>query len=160
MALRWLIVLLLATAALTETVGRVSRTLAPDFYQLWGVPAAARLAGGSLGSPYRDLPGYWSVLSRHAEASSDAPRRAAHRLWPTLSPIAAPLLFVAFALLPGDYTTAVSVYAGLQALAFFGALLGLGRLFPLDRFLLVSLAFLLVRLYEPLASDMRLGNVG
>src|SRR5262249_49086609 len=53
-----------------------------------------------------------------------------------------------------------SLYAGLQAIAFLAALLALGRLLGLDRFLLLCLAFILLRAYEPLASDMRLGNVG
>jgi glycosyl transferase family 87 len=156
---RWLIVLLLAAAAFSETAGRVSRVVAPDLYQLWGVSAAARLSGHTLGSPYKDLPGYWVVLSRRAEGSSDPRLRAAHTLWPTLSPIAAPLLFVPFALLPGDYATAAILFAILQALAFLASMVLLGRLFRHDRFLLLCLAFILLRAYEPLSSDMRLGNV-
>ena len=154
-----LIVLLLAAAAFGETVGRVSRVVAPDLYQLWGVSAAARLSGHTLGSPYTDLRSYWAVLGRHAEGSSDPRLRAVHKLWPGLNPVSAPLLFVAFALLPDDYAMAAIVFASLQALAFLAAMVLLGRLFRYDLFLFLCLAFILLRSYEPLSSDMRLGNV-
>ncbi|HEV8439370.1 MAG TPA: hypothetical protein VGT40_14865 [Methylomirabilota bacterium] len=156
---RWLIVALLAMIAFSETLGRASRTVAPDFYQLWAVSAAVRADGVSLGSPYKDSRGYWAILTRQAETSADPRRKAVHKLWPNLSPVASPFLFVLFALLPADYTTAATLFASLQAVMFLAAVALLGHLFRFDRFVLACLALILVRAYEPLASDMRLGNI-
>ena len=47
-----LILVMLASFALPQTVTGFATTIGMDFYHFWGAPVAVRLTGHTLGAPY------------------------------------------------------------------------------------------------------------
>jgi hypothetical protein len=134
-----------------------------DFYQYWGIGAATRLIGEGLGSPYRDVEGYASVLDRHASTSGDERLTRAnhdiHARYPRgLDPTNSPLLYVLFSPLPTGYSSAYAIFLGLRVVLLLAALVllvppGGGGIATL------ATALAVVGLYLPLGADARVGNL-
>jgi hypothetical protein len=155
-----LILLLLAGVAASQSIERVSRTIGFDFYQFWGVPVARRLAGPTLGSPYRDGARYAETLTTYAAASSDARLKTANDFWKRPDFAGSPLLYPLFAPVSSDYGRAVSTYQALQLICFVAALVLLGRLHRWAPFFSLCLGLLCLLFYNPLLSELHTGNLG
>jgi hypothetical protein len=155
-----LILLILVQLVVAQSLNLVPRIITVDFFQYWGVGAARRMATEPLGTPYRDMRAYWTVLNQHTTGSSvaklDALSRAANRPGFT----ATPLTYLGFAAFPADFTTAAAVYHVIQLLAFFGGVIVVGRVYRFALFPLVCLACVLVLGSGPVSSDLRVGNIG
>ena len=159
-ALRILIVAMLGFLVLSQSLARFSETVGIDFYQFWGVPAAMRLTGQTLGSPYIHAPRYRAVLNEYAATANQPKLRLAHRSWSGPDYTGTPLLYLVFALASNDYAFSLGLFHSLQILAFLGACLLLGSLYRLDRFSLLCFALVCLVAYQPLLSDLRVGNLG
>jgi hypothetical protein len=154
------VVVMLGLFALTQLMSRYAETVGVDFYQFWGVPTAMRLTGGTLGTPYTSGERYHAVLKEYAAASGQPKLRVAHRFWSGPDFAGSPLLYRVFALTSADYTASLGVFHLLQVVSFVGACLLLGYLFRFDPFQLLCLTLVCLLFYQPLLSDLRVGNVG
>lgn len=155
-----LILVILASLALSQSVAHISRVVGMDFYQFWGVPVARRLTGQALGLPYRNGQRYVETLTAYTARANDAKLKAANGFWGGPDFAGSPLLYTVFTLVSNDYTVAVQTFQALQLVFFLGAFLLLGALYRFDPFHLLCLAFLCVLFYQPLLSDLRLANLG
>jgi hypothetical protein len=155
-----LILVILASLALSQSAAHISRVVGMDFYQFWGVPVAMRLTGHTLGSPYRNGQRYFETLKAYTARVNDAKLKAANGFWGGPDFAGSPLLYTVFTLASNDYTVAVQTFQALQIVLFLGAFLLLGALYRFDPFHLLCLALLCVLFYQPLLSDLRLANLG
>ena len=155
-----LILVILASLALSQSAAHISRVVGMDFYQFWGVPVALRLTGHTLGSPYRNGQRYVETLTAYTARMNDAKLKAANGFWGGPDFAGSPLLYTVFTLVSNDYTVAVQTFQALQIVLFLGAFLLLGALYRFDPFHLLCLALLCVLFYQPLLSDLRLANLG
>jgi hypothetical protein len=155
-----LILLMLAAMTVPQMVGRVSETIGVDFYHFWGVPTALRLTGHTLGAPYTNGQRYHAVLKEYAATANQPKLRSASRFWGGPDFTGSPLLYRAFAMVSSDYTFALGVFQTLQILLFLGACLVVGSLQRMDLFYVFCLALLCLLIYQPLLSDLRVGNLG
>ena len=155
-----LIVLILVQLVGGWSIGLFPRLTAIDFYQYWGVSAALRLSGYTLGGPYRNHEKYHAVL-RDLAAQSDQPKLAAvSRAMPRPSFTATPFLYMLFGTFPADYTRAVGLFQTLQVVLFLTAVFLLGMIYRFQIFPLICLALLLLVSSGPLFADLRVGNLG
>jgi hypothetical protein len=151
---------MLGSFAVPQTITRFAETVGVDFYHFWGVPVAKRLAGPTLGAPYRQGERYQSLLEDFAKTVNQPKLRAAQRFWRAPDFTATPLLYQAFGVVSDDYTVALAIFRGLQIVSFLGACLVLGHLYQLDPFSWLSFALICLLLYQPLLSDLRVANLG
>ena len=151
---------MLASLALPQAIAKFSETIGVDFYHFWGVPVARRLAGATLGTPYGQGERYQTALKQYATTVNQPRLHAAQRFWSAPDFTGSPLLYQAFGLVSDDYTMSLAVFRALQILAFLGACLLLGFLYRFDRFYLLCFALISLLLYQPLLSDLRVGNLG
>jgi hypothetical protein len=155
-----LIVLILVQLVVGWSIGLFPRLTAIDFYQYWGVSAALRLSGYTLGGPYRNHQQYRAVLQDLA-AQSDQPKLAAvSQAMPRPSFTATPFLYMLFGTLPADYTRAIGLFQTLQVVLFLTAVVLLGMIYRFQIFPLICLALLLLVSSGPLFADLRVGNLG
>ena len=154
---RLLIVAMLASLALSQSIARFGETIGVDFYHLWGVPVARRIS--DLGSPYRDGERYYAVLRQHAATANQPKLSAAQRFWSTPDFTGSPLLYTVMRVVSNDYTLSLAVFRALQILAFIGACLLLGFLSRFDPFSLLCFPLICLLGYQPLLSDLRVANV-
>lgn len=159
-ALSALIVLILLSLALSQSVEQIRSTNGIDFYQYWGVPVALRLAGDTLGPPYTNGWRYTDTLTAYAATVDDPKLKAANRFWKGPDFAASPLLYTAFTWVSSSYTVSLIAFQTLQFVLFLGSFLLLGYLSRLDPLCLACLALLLVLCYQPLLSDVRVANLG
>jgi hypothetical protein len=155
-----LIVLILLSLALSQSVGQFSGVIGIDFYQYWGVPVAMRLAGHTLGPPYRNGRRYTDTLTEYAATADDPRLKAANSSWKGPDFAASPLLYTAFTWVSGSYTASLVAFQTLQLVLFLASFLLLGYLYRLEPFYLACLALLCVLFYQPLLSDVRVANLG
>lgn len=155
-----LILLMLTSLAAPQLVGRVSESIGVDFYNFWGVPVALRLTGDTLGSPYTNGQRYHAVLKEYAATANQPKLRSASRFWSGPDFTGSPLLYSVFTLVSSDYTFSLGVFQTLQILTFLGACLLVGSLHRWNPFPLLCLALLCLLIYQPLLSDLRVGNLG
>jgi hypothetical protein len=155
-----LIVLILLSLALTQSVGYISGDIGIDFYQYWGVPVAMRLAGHTLGPPYRNGQRYTDTLTEYAATADDPMLKAASNSRKEPDFAASPLLYTAFTSVSSSYTVSLVAFRTLQLVLFLVSFLLLGYLYRLDPFYLACLALLCVLFYQPLVSDVRVANLG
>jgi hypothetical protein len=150
------IVLILLELVVAQSLNLFPRVPMIDFYQYWGVSAARRLVGETLGTPYTEAARYRAVLTENAARSGQS---KIERIRPP-SFTATPFAYMLFAAFPADYTRAALLFHLLQILLFLAAVILLGRIYHYPLPLLVCLALLLVLGSGPLSSDLRLGNLG
>lgn len=159
-----LIVLVLLLLARSQSVGYIwgdSGNIGIDFYHFWGVPAAMRLAPHELGSPYGNGPLYSNVLIEYADKTPDPRLKAASSFWGARPDFtASPLLYTTFSHFSDFYTVSLVAFRKLQLAIFLTSFVLLGYFCRLEPFHIACLAPLLVLFYQPLASDVRVGNVG
>ena len=129
-----------------------------DFYQFWGVPLA-REAGRLDATPYVDQAPYARVLNQMAEASADAKFRDANRLRRSLEPMATPFLYAVFSLFGTGYEAAQRIYTVILYAAAAIAGFALARLRGVDPWMAACAALLVLLTFNPLAQDVRSGNV-
>lgn len=129
-----------------------------DFYQFWGVPLA-REAGRLDETPYVDQAPYARVLNAMADASADAKFRDANRLRRSLEPMATPFLYAVFSVFGADYEAAQRIYTLVLYAAAALAAFVLARLRGLDAWMAACAALLVLLTFNPLAQDVRSGNV-
>jgi hypothetical protein len=155
-----LVLLILVQLVVAQSLNLVPRIITVDFFQYWGVGAARRMASEPLGTPYRDVRAYWTVLNTYTTGTGvpklDALNRAASKPGFT----ATPLTYTVFSVFPAEYTVAAAVYHVVQLLAFVGGVLVLGLVHRFALFPLLCLACLLVLGSGPVSSDLRVGNIG
>jgi hypothetical protein len=159
-ALRVLTLMILIFLAISQWLGEQARFNGVDFYQLWGVGAAQKLSGHSLGSPYTERERYAVVLNDYAGTVDYPSLTTASAVWKRLALTATPLLYVSFSMLPRDYSVAIGLFRGLQLLLFLLAFCILGIQYRYDRFQMACMALLFVLFFGPFRSDLRVGNVG
>ena len=158
-----LVVLLLAGLAIVSTLVRFHQAAGIDFLQFWAVSKAQKWSHGKLKSPYVETTQYHGVLTAYVDNSNDLRLRKAYQfnnqlysnrlyLWPT------PLYFLPFALLPNDYSHAFAIFQTTQILLFIASIFMLNLAPEGNRLWLASLVLLLLLAYEPLLSDLRVGN--
>jgi hypothetical protein len=155
-----LVVVLLASVALTQTIGRFGETIGIDYYHFWGVGMAKRLDGRTLGTPYGDGARYETVLRQYGEMVRQPRLRAVQRFWTAPDFTASPLLYRAFSVASDDYTLSLAVFRAIQAVAFVGAGLLLGALLGLGTLHVAALLLVASLVYQPLLSDLRVANLG
>jgi hypothetical protein len=154
-----LFLLLLVCMVVTRSIDRFSFSSGIDFYHYWGICNAQQWSSVPLGNPYADQARYAAVLNAHADRSQDGRLKAANEARRTLDPTGTPLLYAAFSFLPSNYSLAYAVFQAIQILMFVLAVVMLGWLYRCDRLWVWLIALLLAGMYEPLASDFRVGNV-
>ena len=155
-----LVLVMLGSFALPQTITRFAETIGVDFYHFWGVPVARRLAGPTLADPYRQGERYQAVLKDFAATVNQPRLRAAQRFWSAPDFTATPLLYQAFGVVSDDYTLSLATFRGVQIFAFLGACLYLGYLYRFYPFSLLCFALISLVLYQPLLSDLRVANLG
>jgi hypothetical protein len=69
-----------------------------------------------------------------------------------------PLFYAIFALMPLNYSFAFGIYQTLQIVFFIASIVMLGSMYDKHKYKLLSFALLLVLIYEPVLSDLRVGN--
>ncbi len=159
-ALPILIVVILAAAVLSQPVPRVFEAIGIDFYNFWGVPVALRLTGHTLDSPYTQGPRYSEVLKQYAATANQPKLTAAARFWAGPDYTASPLLYAAFAVVSSDYAASLQAFQIVQMLSFVAAFLLLGHVYRVGVLHLLFLTLLCFVSYQPLLSDLRVGNLG
>lgn len=130
-----------------------------DFYQFWGVSKAQKFSEHDLKSPYKEHEKYAEILSAYTDRSSDVRLKEAngyHRQAMDLT--GTPLFYAVFALLPVNYTFAFGIYQALQIVLFIASVVLLASIYNEHKSGFLLLALLLVLIYEPLLSDLRVGN--
>ena len=155
-----LILVMLGSFVLPQTIAGFAGTIGIDFYHFWGVPVAMRLTGHTLGGPYRQGERYQAVLKDYTATVSQPKLRSAQRFWGAPDFTATPLLYQAFGVVSDDYTFSLAVFRGLQVFSFLGACLLLGYLYRFEPYSLLCLALISLVLYQPLLSDLRVANLG
>jgi hypothetical protein len=155
-----LVLLLLAAVSLISTVQRAAANDGIDFYNLWGVPAALRLSGRGIGSPYTDGAEYLATLKSRAATAGDAKFASAGDYWKASDYTGSPLLYAAFGAFPLNYTRSLAVFQLLQLVAFLATCILLGRLYELDLVAVSCLALVCLMGYQPVLSDLRVANLG
>jgi hypothetical protein len=155
-----LIVVILVQLVVGWAIGLFPRLTAIDFYQYWGVSAALRLSGHTLGGPYRNQQQYRSVLRDFATQSDQSKLAAVSQAMPRPSFTATPFLYTLFGALPADYTRAIGLFQALQVVLFLTAVFLLGMIYRFQIFPLTCLALLLLVNSGPLYADLRVGNLG
>jgi len=156
----WLAVLTLL-ASLGQTVMVIRRTAAIDFYHFWLVGEAVRTEGASdvYGAQARERLGAL-FLERAAQPGVGEAQRQAATKFARLETTGTPLLYASFApFLTGDYDEDRQAYnfAALLLFVVLAAALAV-RLGYGARATVLMLVFVLAA-YEPVASDVRVGNV-
>lgn len=151
-----LILLILGQVVVAQSLNLFPRLTKIDFFQYWGVAAARRLSGDTLGPPYTDFRVYRAVLNDYAARSGDPKLQTLKGGGFTATPFAY-LLFAAF---PADYARALPLFHALQILLFLAAVILLGEVYHYPLFPLLCLALLLVLGSGPLFADLRVGNIG
>ncbi len=129
-----------------------------DFYQFWGVPVAKAVSAMRV-TPYVDPSAYAQVLNGMSDASESQKLHDANIKRRTLEPMGTPLLYATFALFPGDYDRAQTLFAFLQYLATGVAVFILARLRGAARWPAVWIALLVELTFVPFLHDVRVGNV-
>ena len=159
MKINILIIVLLASLAIPSSIRNFMVSPGMDFYQFWGVSKAQELSNYKLKSPYDEHAKYAEVLTAHVDRSSDVRLKKANGYFSNdLDLSGTPLFYLIFALLPVNYTSAFGIYQTLQIALFIASVVMLGSIYNEHRSGLLSLALLLVLIYEPLLSDLRVGN--
>ena len=135
-----------------------------DFCQSWGVSKAKQWSGGQLRSPYVDTTKYAEVLNAHADGSRDLRFRRANQInkklyQNKLALLGTPLYYLIFSFLPQYYSLAFGIFQVLQVILFITSVVMLNSGRHEYWLGLLSLALLLVVVYEPLLSDLRVGNI-
>ena len=129
-----------------------------DFYQFWGVPLA-REAGHLERTPYVDPAPYARVLNGMADASVSAKLRDANRLRRSLEPMATPFLYGLFSVFGADYENAQRIYTALLYAAAALSVFALARMRGVGGWMAGCTALLVLLTFNPLAQDVRSGNV-
>jgi hypothetical protein len=155
-----LLLLLLAAVTTTQLATRISQAPGSDHYQFWGVARARRLAGPTLGSPYRDGVRYFETLAAYTAASDDPKLKLAKQYWDQPDFAGTPLLYTIFALAPNEFTRGVVISQVLQVLVFLGAFLRLARLYRLGPLDALGLALCCILFYNPLLANLHVANLG
>jgi hypothetical protein len=154
-----LVSVLLAFSALAVSIGNFRESAGVDFYQYWGVAKAQKWRGGKLKSPYVEPAQYAAVLNAHADGSSDSRLKKANQSRRELELAQTPLCYTIFAFLPANYSLAFGIFQATQIILLLAATIMLGLSFSGNRTGLLPLALLLLIFYQPLLSDLRVGNL-
>jgi hypothetical protein len=158
---RLLLLAFLAVLALTETHSRFVNSPGVDFYHYWAVGKASRFSAEPLGSPYANRDAYAAALNARADSGQeDARFEAANRRRRQLDPTGTPLFYACFLFLPSDYSFAFALHQSLQVLFLVASVFLLGRVHRVSPYETLALGLLLVVVYWPMLSDLRVGNVG
>jgi hypothetical protein len=158
-----LVIFLLAGLAIGSSLVNFDKALGIDFLQYWAVCKAQKWSHDKLKSPYVETIQYYEVLTAYVDSSNDLRLKKAHQvnnqlysyrlnLTPT------PLYFLPFALLPEDYSHAFAIFQTVQILLFIASILKLNLAPNGNRLWLGSLVLLLLLAYNPLLSDLHVGN--
>ncbi|MBI5328306.1 MAG: DUF2029 domain-containing protein, partial [Deltaproteobacteria bacterium] len=159
MKINILIIVLLASFAIPLSIRNFMVSPGIDFYQFWGVSKALKLSGHNLKSPYNENEKYAEILSSHVYRSSDIRLKQANLYYrQAMDLTGTPLFYAIFALLPMNYTFAFGIYQTLQIVLSIVSVVMLWSIYKERKSELLSLALLLVIIYEPLLSDLRVGN--
>jgi len=157
---RLLLLAFLAVVALSETHSRFVNSPGVDFYHYWGVGKASQFSSQPLGSPYANRDAYAAALNARADSGvEDARFEAANQRRRQLDLTGTPLFYACFRLLPSDYSFAFALHQSLQVLLLVVSVLLLGRLHRVSPYEALALGLLLVFVYWPMLSDLRVGNV-
>jgi hypothetical protein len=155
----YLLVILLAIWVVVSSAENFHTNTGIDFFQYWGVSKAQQWSRVELNSPYVEEAQYANFLRAWAEGSSDDRLKAVSQGRANFEFSQTPFCYSVFAFLPEDYSLAFGIFQVLQIILFIGAIVILGRTLHWNWTELLSLAFLLSMLYEPLLSDLRVGNL-
>ena len=158
MKINVLIIVLLACTAVSTSVTNFRAVAGIDFYQFWAVSKAQELSGYQLKNPYKEMTKYHDVLSEHAARSSDRHLKGANNFRKTLDLCATPLFYSLFTWLPMNYTLAFGLYQFMQIALFIMAVVLLGSLYNGSKTHFLTLALLLLTVYSPLLSELRVAN--
>jgi hypothetical protein len=159
MKINVLIIVLLASLAIPSSIKNYLVSPGIDFYQFWGVSKAQELSNDKLKSPYDEHAKYAEVLTAYVDQLPNVRlKKANEHRHNGFDLTGTPLFYAIFALLPMNYTFAFGVYQILQIVLFIASVVMLGSMYNEDKSGLLSLALLLVLIYEPLLSDLRVGN--
>jgi len=131
-----------------------------DFYQFWAV-GATRSAENGLPTPYVDPEATRSALQRIFAGETDPRLLRVHRFrMREYEPFGSPLLYLGFALLPGDYATAVRIHWLALVLSFGAGTFVLLRLAGVTALPALAGVAGLALVYRPFGDDLFTGNLG
>lgn len=132
-----------------------------DFYQFWVVTQVA--GRGDVHNVYGDADRAGIGREFQERAFSDESselRRAAAHLWPVLTPLGTPFLYATFhPLVGGAYDEDLRRHRLVSLTALIAGVLLLGRLLGLSPTTVLIILAALTQAFEPLRSDVRVGNV-
>ncbi|MFC1852917.1 hypothetical protein ACFL27_22185, partial [candidate division CSSED10-310 bacterium] len=129
-----------------------------DFYHLWAVAKANEFNGASLGPPWPETYRYEVILALYAYKSTDLLQKTAQKHRKTLDLTGTPFSYAAFSILPTSYSVAFRFYRFFLVILFLAVFWVLARCWRQSRVLFLISAIGLMLLYDPLGSDLRVGN--
>ena len=158
-ALRVLTLMILIFLAISQWLGEQARFNGVDFYQLWGVGAAQKLSGHSLGSPYAERERYAVVLNDYAGTVNYPSLTTANAVWKRLALTATPSSTFRSPCCQGTtrWRSACSAVSSSSCSSLAFCILGIQ--YRYDRFQMACMALLFVLFFGPFRSDLRVGNV-
>lgn len=142
------------------SLGRMRRATSIDFYQLWGVQQAVGWRDQLGTDPYRDQAGYAKALNEFVDRSGDPQLLAASEARrQSLRLTGTPFFYWVFALLPGDFLSALITFRSAQFLCLLAAVIFLARRFGTSWLDAAMFGTTICLLSHPFQADVRVGNV-
>lgn len=159
MKIRFLILALLTALATIIMMGRFNGSLGIDFYQYWGVGKAQEWSPSQLKSPAAEQERYAAVLNAQAARPADRRFVEANKIRHELQLVQTPLCYSIFTLMPANFSLAFGLFQIIQGILFLAAILILSEVYFGNWLKLLPYGLLLAVSYEPLISDLRVGNL-
>jgi hypothetical protein len=158
--IKFFVVLVLALVTFKAYVFNIFSQPGIDFYHFWGVPTALQLSDYRLGSPYAHGEQYAQVLNGYAgNMRSDGLLTMANQRRLVLDLTGSPLLYTLFAIVPRDYSRALTHFRIIEILLFFTAIALLRSAYRCGGLTVALLSLSLMLGADHLKNDLALGNI-
>jgi hypothetical protein len=155
---------MLAFVAILSSMKNFEASNGIDFYNFWSICKAQKWSNYNLKSPYINEQKYADFLNSYANSSIDLRLKSVHKMFrdryqDKLSLAGTPLCYWIFGIMPKDYSLAFGIFRAMQIILFIISVIMINAGSHENRLSIASLALLLVVVYEPLLSDLRVGNI-
>lgn len=157
---RILLLSLLASLAFVINLGQFSDSTGKDFYQYWVVGKAQQYSNHRLENPYVYMAQYDGFVKNVIQNSADLRlQKASKAQQKRLILNQTPLCYLFFANFPSSFSLSWGIFWSLALALFFAAFMLLSSAYHGERFWFLLLALLLVIFFDPLHSDLGVGNL-
>ncbi len=149
----------LVVSALLLKLGQFKSATGKDFLQFWWVAQAQVSSSPRLENPYIAMDQYGRILKEAVQNSTDLrfqEAEASREQWVLNQ---TPLCYLLFAYFPADYSTAFGIFYTLAILLFLASFILLSSVYRGDWFWFLFLGLILVIIYDPLLTDLDVGNL-